>query len=197
MSLPAWWKFQFFIFPSGNLGSKLVEYKEEMYITSDCGKTWRQVHHVLLWSPFFFLLTFLSLFTILPLTFTTLSLHSHESYSVWGHIKSNLTSVQFPFTPSWTPQNGCFKNTTFCLSWFELTSVNDCISHAISSSPPAFSRLHWRFSRRSITSCTWTTVGSLLPSRTPLFPSRYSSKIICHHRNSSPSCCDTSFYRMR
>ncbi|GLD47027.1 VPS10 domain-containing receptor SorCS2 isoform X1 [Lates japonicus] len=26
----------------GNLGSKLVEYKEEMYITSDCGKTWRQ-----------------------------------------------------------------------------------------------------------------------------------------------------------
>uniref|UniRef100_A0A3B4Y401 VPS10 domain-containing receptor SorCS2 n=1 Tax=Seriola lalandi dorsalis TaxID=1841481 RepID=A0A3B4Y401_SERLL len=35
----------------GNLGSKLVEYKEEMYITSDCGKTWRQVfeeeHHIL------------------------------------------------------------------------------------------------------------------------------------------------------
>lgn len=34
------------ILPSGNLGSKLVEYKEEMYITSDCGKTWRQVGHV-------------------------------------------------------------------------------------------------------------------------------------------------------
>ncbi|XP_049598842.1 VPS10 domain-containing receptor SorCS2 isoform X4 [Syngnathus scovelli] len=36
---------------AGNLGSKLVEYKEEMYITSDCGKTWRQVfeeeHHIL------------------------------------------------------------------------------------------------------------------------------------------------------
>ncbi|CAB1351838.1 unnamed protein product [Coregonus sp. 'balchen'] len=35
----------------GNLGSQLVEYKEEMYITSDCGKTWRQVfeeeHHIL------------------------------------------------------------------------------------------------------------------------------------------------------
>lgn len=31
------------IFSSGNLGSQLVEYKEEMYITSDCGKTWRQV----------------------------------------------------------------------------------------------------------------------------------------------------------
>ncbi|ELK06536.1 VPS10 domain-containing receptor SorCS2 [Pteropus alecto] len=35
----------------GNLGSQLVEYKEEMYITSDCGHTWRQVfeeeHHVL------------------------------------------------------------------------------------------------------------------------------------------------------
>lgn len=27
----------------GNLGSQLVEYKEEMYITSDCGRTWRQV----------------------------------------------------------------------------------------------------------------------------------------------------------
>jgi hypothetical protein len=27
----------------GNLGSQLVEYKEEMYITSDCGHTWRQV----------------------------------------------------------------------------------------------------------------------------------------------------------
>ncbi|NXP56900.1 SORC2 protein, partial [Heliornis fulica] len=35
----------------GNLGSQLVEYKEEMYITSDCGNTWRQVfeeeHHIL------------------------------------------------------------------------------------------------------------------------------------------------------
>ena len=29
----------------GNLGSQLVEYKEEMYITSDCGRTWRQVSH--------------------------------------------------------------------------------------------------------------------------------------------------------
>lgn len=29
--------------PSGNIGSKLIEYKEEMYVTSDCGKTWRQV----------------------------------------------------------------------------------------------------------------------------------------------------------
>lgn len=38
---------QISISPSGNLGSKLVEYKEEMYITSDCGKTWRQVHHTL------------------------------------------------------------------------------------------------------------------------------------------------------
>ncbi|KAF2976540.1 hypothetical protein EK904_014360, partial [Melospiza melodia maxima] len=28
----------------GNLGSQLVEYKEEMYITSDCGNTWRQRH---------------------------------------------------------------------------------------------------------------------------------------------------------
>uniref|UniRef100_A0A3B3WJ67 VPS10 domain-containing receptor SorCS2 n=1 Tax=Poecilia mexicana TaxID=48701 RepID=A0A3B3WJ67_9TELE len=39
------------IMGAGNLGSKLVEYKEEMYITSDCGKTWRQVfeeeHHIL------------------------------------------------------------------------------------------------------------------------------------------------------
>ncbi|XP_031409154.1 VPS10 domain-containing receptor SorCS2 [Meleagris gallopavo] len=38
-------------FVTGNLGSQLVEYKEEMYITSDCGKTWRQVfeeeHHIL------------------------------------------------------------------------------------------------------------------------------------------------------
>uniref|UniRef100_A0A452F5J7 VPS10 domain-containing receptor SorCS2 n=1 Tax=Capra hircus TaxID=9925 RepID=A0A452F5J7_CAPHI len=36
---------------AGNLGSQLVEYKEEMYITSDCGHTWRQVfeeeHHIL------------------------------------------------------------------------------------------------------------------------------------------------------
>uniref|UniRef100_A0A8C7KHC6 VPS10 domain-containing receptor SorCS2 n=1 Tax=Oncorhynchus kisutch TaxID=8019 RepID=A0A8C7KHC6_ONCKI len=30
------------IMGAGNLGSQLVEYKEEMYITSDCGKTWRQ-----------------------------------------------------------------------------------------------------------------------------------------------------------
>ncbi|XP_029447509.1 VPS10 domain-containing receptor SorCS2 isoform X2 [Rhinatrema bivittatum] len=39
------------IMGAGNLGSMLVEYKEEMYITSDCGKTWRQVfeeeHHIL------------------------------------------------------------------------------------------------------------------------------------------------------
>ncbi|KAJ0055861.1 hypothetical protein NL108_013982, partial [Boleophthalmus pectinirostris] len=39
------------IMGAGNLGSKLVEYKEDMYITSDCGKTWRQVfeeeHHIL------------------------------------------------------------------------------------------------------------------------------------------------------
>nr|XP_060511891.1 uncharacterized protein LOC132693153 [Panthera onca] len=31
------------IMGAGNLGSQLVEYKEEMYITSDCGHTWRQV----------------------------------------------------------------------------------------------------------------------------------------------------------
>ncbi|EPY88684.1 VPS10 domain-containing receptor SorCS2 precursor-like protein [Camelus ferus] len=30
------------IMGAGNLGSQLVEYKEEMYITSDCGHTWRQ-----------------------------------------------------------------------------------------------------------------------------------------------------------
>lgn len=39
------------IMGAGNIGSQLVEYKEEMYITSDCGRTWRQVfeeeHHVL------------------------------------------------------------------------------------------------------------------------------------------------------
>ncbi|XP_052002910.1 VPS10 domain-containing receptor SorCS2-like isoform X4 [Xyrauchen texanus] len=39
------------IMGAGNLGSQLVEHKEEMYITSDCGKTWRQVfeeeHHIL------------------------------------------------------------------------------------------------------------------------------------------------------
>ncbi|KAM4808723.1 VPS10 domain-containing receptor SorCS2 [Rhinophrynus dorsalis] len=39
------------IMGAGNLGSQLVEYKEEMYITSDCGSTWRQVfeeeHHIL------------------------------------------------------------------------------------------------------------------------------------------------------
>nr|XP_014332631.1 PREDICTED: LOW QUALITY PROTEIN: VPS10 domain-containing receptor SorCS2-like [Bos mutus] len=39
------------LFGPGNLGSQLVEYKEEMYITSDCGHTWRQVfeeeHHIL------------------------------------------------------------------------------------------------------------------------------------------------------
>ncbi|XP_058638152.1 VPS10 domain-containing receptor SorCS2 isoform X1 [Onychostoma macrolepis] len=39
------------IMGAGNLGSQLVEYKEEMYITSDCGKTWKQVfeeeHHIL------------------------------------------------------------------------------------------------------------------------------------------------------
>ncbi|XP_064420152.1 VPS10 domain-containing receptor SorCS2 isoform X3 [Latimeria chalumnae] len=39
------------IMGAGNLGLQLVEYKEEMYITSDCGKTWRQVfeeeHHIL------------------------------------------------------------------------------------------------------------------------------------------------------
>ncbi|KAK0139771.1 VPS10 domain-containing receptor SorCS2 [Merluccius polli] len=39
------------IIGAGNLGSKLVENKEEMYVTSDCGKTWRQVfeeeHHIL------------------------------------------------------------------------------------------------------------------------------------------------------
>lgn len=39
------------IMGAGNLGSKLVEYKEDMYVTSDCGRTWRQVfeeeHHIL------------------------------------------------------------------------------------------------------------------------------------------------------
>ncbi|XP_030194573.1 VPS10 domain-containing receptor SorCS2 isoform X4 [Gadus morhua] len=39
------------IMGAGNLGSKLVENKEEMYVTADCGKTWRQVfeeeHHIL------------------------------------------------------------------------------------------------------------------------------------------------------
>ncbi|XP_019065808.1 VPS10 domain-containing receptor SorCS2, partial [Fukomys damarensis] len=39
------------IMGAGNLGSQLVEYKEEMYITADCGRTWRQVfeeeHHIL------------------------------------------------------------------------------------------------------------------------------------------------------
>ncbi|KAF5927039.1 hypothetical protein HPG69_001672, partial [Diceros bicornis minor] len=39
------------IMGAGNLGSQLVEYKEEMYVTSDCGHTWRQVfeeeHHIL------------------------------------------------------------------------------------------------------------------------------------------------------
>uniref|UniRef100_A0A6Q2YGF3 VPS10 domain-containing receptor SorCS2 n=1 Tax=Esox lucius TaxID=8010 RepID=A0A6Q2YGF3_ESOLU len=39
------------IMGAGNLGSQLVEYKEEMYVTSDCGKSWRQVfeeeHHIL------------------------------------------------------------------------------------------------------------------------------------------------------
>ncbi|KAM5339325.1 VPS10 domain-containing receptor SorCS2 isoform 1-T1 [Glossophaga mutica] len=39
------------IMGAGNLGSQLVENKEEMYISSDCGKTWRQVfeeeHHIL------------------------------------------------------------------------------------------------------------------------------------------------------
>ncbi|XP_038601463.1 VPS10 domain-containing receptor SorCS2 isoform X2 [Tachyglossus aculeatus] len=39
------------IMGAGNLGSQLVEYKEEMYITSDCGNSWRQVfeeeHHIL------------------------------------------------------------------------------------------------------------------------------------------------------
>ncbi|MFT7797421.1 VPS10 domain-containing receptor SorCS2 [Arapaima gigas] len=39
------------IMGAGNLGSQLVEYKEEMYITSDCGRSWRQVfeeeHHIL------------------------------------------------------------------------------------------------------------------------------------------------------
>lgn len=37
------WRCSVCIFSSGNLGSQLVEYKEEMYITADCGKTWRQV----------------------------------------------------------------------------------------------------------------------------------------------------------
>lgn len=46
-----WQWFAVLLLPSGNLGSKLVEYKEEMYITSDCGKTWRQVHHVFLPDP--------------------------------------------------------------------------------------------------------------------------------------------------
>ncbi|XP_035874382.1 VPS10 domain-containing receptor SorCS2 [Phyllostomus discolor] len=39
------------IMGAGNLGSQLVENREEMYVTSDCGKTWRQVfeeeHHIL------------------------------------------------------------------------------------------------------------------------------------------------------
>ncbi|XP_062850585.1 VPS10 domain-containing receptor SorCS2 [Trichomycterus rosablanca] len=39
------------IMGAGNLGSQLVEYKEEMYLTNDCGRTWRQVfeeeHHIL------------------------------------------------------------------------------------------------------------------------------------------------------
>ncbi|XP_063086286.1 VPS10 domain-containing receptor SorCS2 isoform X3 [Cavia porcellus] len=39
------------IMGAGNLGSQLVEYKEEMYVTADCGHTWRQVfeeeHHIL------------------------------------------------------------------------------------------------------------------------------------------------------
>uniref|UniRef100_A0A4W5KHQ2 Sortilin N-terminal domain-containing protein n=1 Tax=Hucho hucho TaxID=62062 RepID=A0A4W5KHQ2_9TELE len=41
------------IMGAGNLGSQLVEYKEEMYITSDCGKTWRQVSLSLSLSPSF------------------------------------------------------------------------------------------------------------------------------------------------
>lgn len=43
LSLRYIWRYSVCIFSSGNLGSQLVEYKEEMYITSDCGKTWRQV----------------------------------------------------------------------------------------------------------------------------------------------------------
>ncbi|XP_011857579.1 PREDICTED: VPS10 domain-containing receptor SorCS2 [Mandrillus leucophaeus] len=35
------------IMGAGNLGSQLVEYKEEMYITSDCGHTWRQSRQAL------------------------------------------------------------------------------------------------------------------------------------------------------
>ncbi|CAF90898.1 unnamed protein product, partial [Tetraodon nigroviridis] len=35
------------IMGAGNLGSKLVEYKEEMYVSSDCGRSWRQVGSVL------------------------------------------------------------------------------------------------------------------------------------------------------
>uniref|UniRef100_A0A4W3I1R5 VPS10 domain-containing receptor SorCS2 n=1 Tax=Callorhinchus milii TaxID=7868 RepID=A0A4W3I1R5_CALMI len=34
------------IMGAGNLGAHLVEYKEDMYITSDCGNTWRQVSRV-------------------------------------------------------------------------------------------------------------------------------------------------------
>ena len=48
-------------------------------------------------------------------------------------------------------------------------------STLLNTLPPII--LLWRCLRRSITSCTWTTVESLLPSRTLLFPSRYSSKI--------------------
>ncbi|XP_006893732.1 PREDICTED: VPS10 domain-containing receptor SorCS2 [Elephantulus edwardii] len=39
------------IMGAGNLGSQLVGYKEEMYVTADCGRNWRQVfeeeHHIL------------------------------------------------------------------------------------------------------------------------------------------------------
>lgn len=69
-SLPFQWmklhveSLEVLVLPSGNLGSKLVEYKEEMYITSDCGKTWRQVRHVLFLSS--------SVRTWLPLPLTAL-----------------------------------------------------------------------------------------------------------------------------
>lgn len=92
MSLPAWWNFQFLIFPSGNLGSKLVEYKEEMYITSDCGKTWRQVHHVL--SCFFFLLPLCTPSTAPLRTSSTLSPRETYTCLVFINLKLHQRMVQ-------------------------------------------------------------------------------------------------------
>lgn len=68
-----------------------------MYITSDCGKTWRQVHHVL----------------------NSLLLLSDPSLHFPSALMKDRKSVNLSFTPNWTPKFGLysFYNSLLFVVW--------------------------------------------------------------------------------